>query len=60
MKKLEKFLFFLFGIIFVHHQRIFETMSVVKKEMMMYCFDVIINRLTGYPLAKPEFDTSLK
>jgi len=35
-------------------------MSVVKKEMMMYCFDVIVNRLTGYTLAAPEFDTTLK
>lgn len=35
-------------------------MSVVKKEMMMYCFDVIIHRLTGCPLPKPEFDTTLK
>ncbi|CBK23325.2 uncharacterized protein [Blastocystis hominis] len=35
-------------------------MSVVKKEMMMYCFDVILNRLTGYPLAAPEFDVAQK
>lgn len=35
-------------------------MSVVKKEMMMYCFDVILNRLAGYPLAAPEFDVTQK
>lgn len=35
-------------------------MSVVKKEMMMYCFDVIISRLAGMPPPAPEFNTGLK
>ena len=39
---------------------IVRIMSVVKKEMMMYCFDVIISRLAGMPAPAPEFNTGLK
>ena len=39
---------------------IVQIMSVVKKEMMMYCFDVIISRLAGMPAPAPEFNTGLK
>ncbi|KAK8809830.1 hypothetical protein WA158_000773 [Blastocystis sp. Blastoise] len=35
-------------------------MSVVKKEMMMYCFDTLLNKLIKYPMPKPEFDTNLE
>lgn len=35
-------------------------MSIVKREMMMYCFDVIIGRLVGMPAPKPEFNTALR
>ncbi|KAK8790026.1 hypothetical protein WA158_006806 [Blastocystis sp. Blastoise] len=35
-------------------------MSLVKPEMMMRCFDVILNKLVKYPLSNSEFDTTLK